>query len=435
MTDGGAPEGAQRAIGFWGCWALTVGTMIGAGVFMLPAVLAPYGLMSFAGWLLTAGGSIAIALVVARLASRTMRTGGLQVYVQEAFGRPAGFMVGWSYWIGCWISNAAVAIGFVGYLPGFFPGLASHPEMQVVIALALIWGLTLVALQGAKETSVVQLATTLMKLLPLLIVIGLGLFTGKAENLPPLNPTGGAPVHVLSAVAVLTMFAFLGFEYAAVPAGNVRDPQRTIPRALVIGVLTVTAVYIAATAAVMLLVPPDVLKTSTSPFADAARGLGEWGPKLVTLGALVSTAGFINGNVFITGQVAMAAAQDGMAPSVLARLNKAGAPWAAIVLGSVLGSVLVPLNYSRGLVGAFTFLLLMTTLTTLLPYLVCALAEIKASWRNARAWALVALIAGLYALFAIVGSGLEAILWCAVLTGLGWPVYLLVKPRGAVAPV
>lgn len=420
-----------RKIGFWGCWALTVGTMIGSGVFMLPAVLAPYGLMGFGGWVLTAGGSIAIALAIGRLAGRAERPGGILEYTRAGFGDLVGFLNGWVFWAGLWMSIAAIAIGFVGYLTVLAPGLSASPVYQVAAALCLIWGLTLISMRGAKDAAGMQLVMTVLKLAPLGLVILLAMVKGDAGNLPPVNPSGESPLGVLSNTALLTMFAFLGLEAGGVAAADVRNPKKTIPRAVVIGTVTVTVVYVAATAAVMMLVPSEVLATSTSPFADAARGFGAWGPTLITLGALVSTAGALNGCVFVNGQLPMAAALDGMAPPVLARLNRNGAPWVSLIIGASLASVLLIMNYSRGLVGAFTFLLMMTTATALGNYLFCALAEIKASWRDARSWAVVALVAAVYSLFAIYGSGLEVIFWGLVLTAFGVPVYYLGRQRVA----
>ncbi len=425
---------AVKAIGFWQCWAFSVGTMIGSGIFMMPAVLAPYGGLSFGGWLLSAAGSILIALVIGRLATRTTRNGGVPVYVRDAFGELPAFLMTWIYYAGCWISTSALAVAFVSYLEVLAPGMSGQPVYQMLTALAVIWTLTLVSIRGVKDAGFVQLLLTVLKLAPLALVIGLGAVAGKTENLPAMNPGEGSPIAILSATALLTMFAFLGMEYGAVPAGNVRNAAKTMPRAVVIGTITVAAIYIASTAAVMLLVPPEVLATSTSPFADAARGLGAWGPVVITIGALISVAGSMNGNIFVTGQLPMAAALDGLAPMWLAKLNKAEAPWISLVFGSVLASVLLLANYSRGMVEAFTFLLIMTTLTTLIPYLVCALAELKHSWRNARSWAVVALVAGAYSLFAIFGSGLDVLLWSGLLALIGLPVYyLLRRPKAALA--
>lgn len=424
---------AAKVIGFWQCWAFSVGTMIGSGIFMMPALLAPYGGLSFGGWLITAGGSIAIALAIARLASRTTRSGGMQIYVQDAFGQLPGFLVGWSNWVACVISTAALSVGFVGYLNAVVPGLADQPGYQVVLALAVIWTVTLVLCRGVKEAGFVQLLLTVLKLIPLVLVIVWGFVAGKAENLPPLNPTGDNPMLILSATALLTMFAFLGLEVGAMPAGNVRNATRTLPRAVVLGTTTVALVYILSTAAVMFLLPANQLAASTSPFADAVSGLGAWAPPLITAGALVSILGSLNGNIFCTAQQSMAAALEGVAPKPLARLNKGEAPWVSLVFSSALASGLMLLNYSRGLVEAFSFLIMMTTVAALLAYLMCALAELKHSWRSARAWAAVAVIAALYAAFAIFGAGQESLFWGAVLVALGVPVYFLGRQTTRIA--
>lgn len=424
---------ATKPLGFWSCWALTVGCMIGSGVFTLPAVLAPYGLMSFGGWLISGVGSIALALAFARLASRTARTGGPYIYAQEAFGDFTGFLIAWGYWCSYVISIPAVAIAFVGYLPVFFPALADNPVAQALAGLALIWTFTFINVRGLREASFVQILMTVLKLAPLAAIIGAGFLVGHAANLPAPNPSEAAPLSVLAATALLTLWAFTGFEVGALPAGSVKDAERTIPRALVVGMVTVTSIYLAASLAVMLLVPADILVTSTAPFADAARVFGAWGPLLIGAGALIATAGTLNGMIFVCGQTPMAVALTGMAPRALALTNSGGAPQTALLASSLLGSALLVLNYSRGLVGAFTFLLMMSTATVLVPYLVSALAELRYSWKSARAWALIALLAAAYSLFAIIGSGLEVLAWGALLTLLGAPLYLLLRRGKRVA--
>ena len=183
----------------------------------------------------------------------------------------------------------------------------------------------------------------------------------------------------------------------------------------------------------MLLVPANTLQQSSAPLADAARALGAWGPAFVAVGALVATAGALNGVIFICGQLPMAVAIDRLAPAAFARVNAGGAPVVSLLVSSALGTVLLAANYTRGAIAAFTFLLTMATITSLAPLLVSAIAEIRHSWRNARAWATIAALAGAFCLFAIVGSGVEAIAWGIVLLIVGLPAYYWgrVAPRPA----
>lgn len=421
----------QPKLGFWSCWALTAGIMIGSGIFLLPSVLAPYGLMSFAGWALTAGGSVLIALIVARLASRTTRSGGVYVYTQDAFGDLPGFLIAWGYWAAYWISIPAIAIAFAGYMTVFIPGLIGHATGQAVTALALIWSLTLINMFSLKAGSGAQIIMALLKIIPLSVIIILGFTSGSTANLPAFNPSGAEFLPALATTALLTMWAFSGLEAGGVAAGDVKNPTRTIPRSIIAGTLTVAFIYIASTLAVMMLVPGETLAGSPAPFAQAAARLGEWGPYFIAVGALIATAGSLNGIIFVTGQMPMALAIDGLAPKVFAQRSKGGAPYISLIFGSILASVLLALNYSKGLVEAFKFLAMMATLAVLVPLLVAALADMKFSLKRSRTWVILGALTAIYSTFAILGSGLEVIIWGCLLFALGVPVYFALKSRAS----
>lgn len=412
-----------KPLGFWTCWSLSVGIMIGSGVFMLPAVLAPYGGLSFGGWIISALGTIFLALIIGRLAARTHQSGGPYVYVREAFGDFPGFMMAWGYWCSYWIAVPTVAIAFVGYLTIFAPSLSGNGLAQALTALALIWTFTLINIRGLREASGVQILMTILKIIPLILVTIFAAFAGQSVNLPASNPSGGSLFAVLAATTLITSWAFAGFEAGCLPAGAVRECQRVVPRAIVFGTITVALIYLASSFAVMLLVPAETLAVSTAPFAEAARGLGAWGPVLVAAGALISTAGSLNGSIFAGAQIPMAVARDNLAPRILAQTNAGGAPTAALLAGATLGSILLTLNYTRGLVGAFTFLIMLSTLAALVPLLLCVIADLRRSWTSARGWAAIAVLGGLYTIFAIIGSGLEIIGWTIVLFAAGAPLY------------
>ena len=413
----------KPAMGFWKCWSMAVGVMVGAGVFLLPASLAPYGSVSFFGWLLTSAGAVVIALILGRLAARTDRTGGPYAYAHDAFGDLVGFLIAWGYWLGVVFATTAIAVGFAGYAGAVIPALGANVAVQACVAAALIVLLTVVNVRGVAGAATTQLTMTLLKIIPLIVIVLVGLFAGSTDNIPPFNTSGQSVGAALAATALLTMWAFLGLEAAVIPAGDVVDPKRTMPRAVVAGTVFTAVLYIAATAAVMVLVPVEQLASSTAPSSDAAAPLGPLGGPMIAIGALISTAGAANGNILVSGQVPMAVALDGLAPKALARRNAGHAPATALWISSALSVLLIVLNYRAGLVAAFTFLITMSTLGTLLPYLVSALAEFKQSWRSARGWAAVALIAVLCALIAMIGAGVKTLLWGLLLLAAGLPVF------------
>ncbi|MEZ5920191.1 MAG: amino acid permease, partial [Parvularculaceae bacterium] len=179
---------SAKPMGFWRCWSFSAGVMIGSGVFLLPAVLAPYGSVSFLGWILSSIGAIFVALTLARLAGRTERTGGMPVYAHDAFGDLTGFIIGWSYWAGIVFAIAAIAVAFAGYAGVLFPALHNNMIAQGAVATALIWIVALVNLRGVGTAAIVQLVMTIVKILPLLVIMALAVFKGSAANIPPFNP-------------------------------------------------------------------------------------------------------------------------------------------------------------------------------------------------------------------------------------------------------
>ena len=403
-----------KKMGFWQCWGMSVGVMIGSGIFLLPTVLAPYGWISLLGWLLTCSGTIVLALVLARLAGTTDHAGGPYAYVRESFGDLAGFLIGWGYWVGVVFGVTAIAVGFAGYMGSIFPIFAANSLTQALVAAMGIGVLTWVNIKGISEAATVQLVLTILKIIPLTVIIGLGIAYGDIDNFPSFNPQQLSMTEALASTALLTMWAFIGIEAAVIPTGDVENPKKTVPIAVVSAALSVSFLYVGASIAIMFLVPSEVLAASESPFVDAASHMGPGGALLMGVGALISTAGALNGNIFVMGQMPMLVAADGLAPSVIAKKNKGGAPMVALMASSVFSAALLVLNFTDGLVGAFSFLISMSTLSILAPYGLSAMAELKRSWHSAKGWAGVALLSVIYTLIAAAGSG-----WYAFFLGVG----------------
>ncbi len=419
-----------RVLGFWAAVSIVIGNMIGSGVFLLPASLAAYRGLSLAGWLISAAGSMMLALVFARLARQVPAGGGPYAYTRLAFGDVPGFLVAWGYWLSVVGTLAALAVAFVGYLDPFVPAIVRTPALAALVAIATIWVVIAINVAGVGPAGRVQIVTVALKILPL-AVVGLGGLAFIRPEVFTMPDTSARPVGAqLMAVVTLTLWAFLGLECATIPATSVRDPERTIPRATVVGTLLTALIYIVSTIGVMSLVPSEALATSTAPFADGARHLlGEWGARFVALGAAISCFGALNGWALVAAQLPMAVAADGLFPSLFSRLGSRGTPTRGLIVAGVLGSVLVGMNYSRGLVELFTFIILLCTLATLIPYAFCSLAVwlMPGHPRPAGVAVIVSSLAFLYAMAAIGGAGAETVFYGFLLLLAGLPIYVWVR--------
>jgi basic amino acid/polyamine antiporter, APA family len=434
---------ASRAgeLGFWTCVSLVIGNMIGSGIFLLPASLAPYGGISLVGWLISTGGSLLLAQVFCSLARRAPLAGGPYAYTRLAFGDLAGFLMAWGYWISVLAAVAAIAVAFISYMAIFFPSLANRPVQAAVAALATIWLLTAVNAMGIRAGGRMQVVTTILKILPLAALVVFGWARFDPSHFIPFNPTGKSAFSAATATVSLTLWAFLGLESATIPAGSIADPARTIPRATLLGTVLTAILYIGTTVVVMGILAPTSLASSTAPFADAAKMLaGNWAGYAVGIGAVVSCFGALNGWILIQGQIPLALATDGLFPKVFSRVSGNGTPVIGLVISSVLVTLLVAANYTRSLVQLFTFSILLATLSCLVPYLFSSLAEwtLLRQEREASGGArktgpvLVAIFAFLYSFWAIAGSGQEAVYWGFLLLMGGVPVYVWVKREHAV---
>ena len=431
-----SPAPLKRTMGLWMATALVVGNMIGSGVFLLPASMADVaGPISILGWLFTGAGAILLAYVFANLGRAYPRTGGPYAYSRKAFGDFAGFWTAWGYWIAAWAGNAAIAVAFVGYATVFWGDLGDKNLLAALVGIGVIWFITAINILGARQSGITQVITTVLKFVPLAVIAVIGLFFIDGGNYEPFAPNGeGAAI---SGAAVLALWAFIGLESATVPAEEVKDPEKTIPRATMLGTGLTMLVYLLATVAIMGIIPREELAASTAPFADAAGEIfgGGW-EKPMALVAMIATFGALNGWILIQGRVPLAAAQDGLFPKQFAKVHgKRGTPVFGLVVSSVLVSVLMLMNYTKGLVDAFTFVILLATLTTLIPYAFSAAAQVYLYFTDRESFVgrhmvrdtVIAGLAFAYSLWAIGNSGDDIIQKGFMLLMAGIPVYIAVK--------
>ena len=415
------------------CTAFVVGNVIGVGIFVLPASLAPYGLAALTGWLITVVGCAFLAISLSSLARAFPNDDGPYSYAKRAFGDGVAFLTMWCYWFSTWVTNAAIAVGVVGYLTVLIPGLNSASWLPPVTALSLLWFFVLINLIGARAAGWVQIMTTVLKLVPLVGVICLGLWvllsnpSAYTQHVPP-NPTS---FHALSGTTTLTLFAMLGIECAMIPAGRVRDPSRTIPRATLIGTLVTAAIYIGVSAVPMLLIPQAALTASNAPFADLfAQVLGARSGQVLAIFVVIGGMGALNGWTLILGEVTQTMARHGSFPRFLSKENRHGAPTFSLISTGAIASLMLLTNYNESVAGMFAFLNLVVTAGNLPFYFVCALAVLLGAHRfpdisplRVRLVKAAALGALVFCTWATLGIEARPLLWALALLGVGVFVY------------
>lgn len=441
--EGGSPDGHPagkhaRRFGLPVATALVMGNIIGGGIFLLPASVAPFGTISLLAFGVLTLGAIALALVFGRLARRLPKTGGPYVYARAAFGDFAGFLAAWSYWITAWVSNAALAVAAVGYLDVLVP-VHESKLLTIVAALSFQWLPGLANLAGTRYVGAVQVVATVLKFVPLLLVAVGGFFFFDPANLGPFQASEGSPIGAISASAAILLFSYLGVESAAVSAGEVRDPRRNVGRATVLGTLGAAVLYLVGTLSVFGTVAHDKLVHSTAPFSDATNIMfgGSWGGVAVACMAMVSILGALNGWTLLSAQAPYAAARDGLFPKAFT-IKRRGVPTFGVVVTVALASMLTIYNYTAGTKGVFEMLVLVTTFTATVPYLLSTAAQIyfllsgqgeKVSRAHLVRDGVLALAAFGFSIWLVAGAGYEAVYQGVLFLFVGVLVYAVMAAR------
>lgn len=425
-----------RSLGIWTTTCLVLGNMIGTGVFYIPASLASIGSISIFGWVLTAIGALSLAFIFAHLSHIMPKHGGPYAYTRDNFGDFTGFLVAWGYWTMCWTSNAAVSLAFTSYLAHFFPILAVSKIAATFVTLGFLWFTTLINCFGLRYGGIVQVTTVILKVIPLALVGIFGLFYIDTHNFTPWNISGESNFSAINSAAALTMWAFIGLESATVPTDSVRNPERTIPRATLLGTSLGALIYILTTIVLFGLISPEKLALSHAPFVDAAELLfGSQFSPFVAFCVLASIFGGLNGWVIVQGQLPYALAKDGLFPKQFAQTSANGTPIFGLIICSMMSGIMILASNER-FVDQFTLITMVGSVMTLFAYLFAALSAFLILRRQriqgttqtiSRAFSIAVFIGCFYALWAIVGSGIGILKWVVIGYILGIPLYILTK--------
>jgi APA family basic amino acid/polyamine antiporter len=431
MTE--SEERGERPMGLWMALALVMGSMIGSGVFLLPASLAPLGWNSVIGWTITVAGALCVAAVFARLCRAIPKAGGPYAYTRAAFGDGAGFAIAWAYWISMWVGNAAIATGAVSYLSQLFP-VVGQPGISAAVTIAIVWFFTLINIAGTKLAGQVQVVWTIIKLLPLVAVIGLAAYVLATKGAAVVTPFAASDLSLsaISTATILTLWAMLGLETATVPADKVENPERNIARATLFGTGGAGLIYILVCSAVVLMLPAALTAASPAPFSLFVETYGgaQTGMAIAAFGA-ISALGALNGWTMVQGELPAAMARDGLFPAFLGKVSARGTPRNAHLFTTTLLTVTIVMNSSRSMSAMFEFLIVLTTAIVLVMYLGCVAAAVmlirKGQMQASIGFSFILVAAALYSLWTIYGAGWEALGWGLALLLAGIPVYGLMK--------
>ena len=357
-------EKLVRSLGKWDLTAIAINTVIGTGIFILPArvtgLIGSYSLFAFVACALIAG---LIVLCFAEVSSRFESTGGMYVYAREAFGSVVGFEVGWLYWIVRVATFAANCNAFLIYL-GFFYPEANSGFTRAALITVIIAGMTVVNVIGVRESAIMTNIFTVGKILPLLVFVAVGLFFIQPGNFTFADvPESGK----FSEAILLLIYAYVGFEAAVIPAGETKDPRKALPFALLtaLGFCTILFILIQIVAMGTL----ENLAASERPLADAAgKFMGSFGGMFIAVGALISILGNLNGGFLSASRLPFAMAEQRELPGVLARTHERfKTPYIAIIVTAVTMLILT-------IQSSFFTAVTIATVTRLLVYATTCLA-------------------------------------------------------------
>ncbi|QPB42522.1 cadaverine/lysine antiporter [Rodentibacter haemolyticus] len=373
----------SKKIGLFTCIAVVAGNMMGSGIALLPASLAKVGSISIFGWIIATLGALALAYVFARLSTKNPQEGGPIAYAGEV-SPMLGYQTSILYYHANWIGNLAIAITAVAYSSVFFP-ILNEPIPAAIAAIVAVWLFTFVNLLGGAWVSRLTSIGLILVLIP---VIGTAIF-GWAwfdRDIYQANwiaeGSMGSSKAVINSV-LLCLWAFVGVESASVSSGLVKDPQRTVPLATLLGTGLAGIVYVMASQVISGMFPNAEVASSGAPFAlSASKIIGEWASPFVSAFTAIACLTSLGSWMMLVGQAGLRAASDGNFPKVFGETDRNGVPRKGLIAASTMMTILMLLLTVMSASGSnaadlFTQLTSIAVMLTMFPYFYSAINLIR----------------------------------------------------------
>ena len=421
---------------------LVIGAIIGADIYVASAfgagLLGPFSLVV---WVVAGIMAMVIALCFAQCAALLPKVGGPYAYAHAAWGTFAGFIVGWSLWLAEWMSLAVFPVAFTQYLMFFLPSL--DLISQLVMKVLFVVFLVITNIVGVKAAGRTNDVLTLVKLVPLIFFAAVGLLyvasnaATTAANFSPFFPYGFGS---FGSALVLIFWAYAGFEISTIPAEEIEDPGRTIPRAIILGISIVTIFYLTTNTVLFAVIRWDLLKNDNAPLATATGvalnsipALALIGGAIVGCGALVSVAGSDESGMIGTSRLGYALAADGLFPRVFAKIHpRFKTPYLGIVIQAVTALVAAIIGGLSMLIATSVFFMAIAYVATSASIFSLRRKGAKAQFHLRGGWVIPSLGA-VFSLYLITQCSLTQIALGLILLSIGVPIYVKYSPKKEIA--
>lgn len=415
---------------------LTAINMMGSGIIMLPTNLAQVGTMSILSWIVTAGGSMALAYAFAQCGMYSRNSAGMGGYAEYSFGKSGSFLANYTYGISLLIANTAIAISAVGYA-SVFMGVKLSPLSVGLWTIGVLWLATVLNFNGARITGRISTFTIWGVIGPVLVlsVIGWFWFSGNLYA-ASWNPNHIAFFPAVSKSISITLWAFLGLESASVNMDKVENPKKNVPIACLAATISVGIIYILSTNVMAGIVPNAQFLNTNAPFGLVFASMFNSTVGKIVIGMMViSCFGSLLGWQFTIAEVFRSSAIEKYFPKIFSKVTKTGTPIIGMVIITVIQTLLSLMTISPTLSKQFNVLVNLAVVTNIIPYLLSmgAVDVIQKSEnvpdRNRKLTNFIAFIASVYSLYALYASGLDAMMGGAIVTFAGWTLYGFISSR------
>lgn len=430
----------KRELGLTAATAIVVGNMMGSGIFTSPQSLAQVSnpTTTILAWIITGIGSVLLALSFANLGSKYPETGGPIVYTKKAFGDFTSFLVSWTFWIGSWIGNAAIITAIIRYLTSFFPVLSESGLLSFAISSGILWFFTFINYKGVKEAGLVGIITTTLKLGVILVFVIIAASGFNPDYLSTYSSPDVKGLGTLPAAIAVTLWSFVGLESASISGGEIKNPEKNIKKSTFLGTIFAAIIYLLLSILAMGGLSQAELAQSEAPLASIINNItgSTWGGSFISLGIIISAAGAASGWILTTARSAFAAGEDNLFPKFFSKVHpKYSTPYVALIITGICTNLLLILNYVFTLTEAFDFMINLATLSFIPAYALTACAEIiltikkehKITFGRFLKHSFFSLLAFIYSIYVIYGSGSESAMWVFILLLVGIPFYTYQK--------